>query len=321
MTAYDRREPLSQRTAPAAAPGRWEPVGVRAPAHVVAVLGRGVVDPNEPVVTADDLGLTRGDGCFDSVRVVADDAGVARAVDLDDHLERLAHSAQALGLEPPTREQWRGLVADALAAWTTPGEAVLKLLLTRGREWRPGGPTAMVTVTERRPPTTDTTGVGVPTRTITAVTLSRGHPSDAFTDAPWLLGGVKTLSYVVNAAATREAVRRGADDVVFTSTDGFALDGPTSGLLVVRDGTFLSTPTGGTGILESVTVAAILDAARSDGVSRPRYELVRVEDLYPADGLWLVSSGRGPALVTELDGRGLRVDQDLAARVARYAGF
>ena len=169
-------------------------------------------------------------------------------------------------------------------------------------------------------PAADGTGVGVSTRTITAVTLSRGHPSDAFTDAPWLLGGVKTLSYVVNAAATREAARRGADDVVFTSTDGFALDGPTSGLLVVRDGTFLSTPTGGTGILESVTVAAILDAARSDGYPT-RYELVPVEDLYPADGVWLVSSGRGPALVTELDGRGLRVDRELAARVARYAGF
>ena len=74
------------------------------------------------------------------------------------------------------------------------------------------------------------------------MTLSRGHPADAFTDAPWLLGGVKTLSYVVNVAAVREARRRGADDVVFTSTDGFALDGPTSGLLVARDGSCSARP-------------------------------------------------------------------------------
>ena len=57
--------------------------------HLVAVLGRGVVDPDEPVVTADDLGLTRGDGCFDSARVVTDAAGHARVVDLDDHLDHL----------------------------------------------------------------------------------------------------------------------------------------------------------------------------------------------------------------------------------------
>ena len=290
--------------------------------HVVAVLGRGVVDADAPVVTADDLGLTRGDGCFDSARVVTGASGSAHVVDLDDHLDRLAASAQAMDLATPPHDAWRALVADALAAWSTPGEAVLKLVLTRGREWRSTGPTALVTLTHRGPSLAagDRGGSDAAPRTITAVTLSRGHPSDAFADAPWLLGGVKTLSYVVNTAATREAVRRGADDVIFTTTDGYALDGPTSGLLLARDGALLSTPTGGTGILESLTVAAILEAARADGLDA-RYELVPVTDLYTADGLWLVSSGRGPVLVTTLDGRTLRTDPGLAATVARYAGF
>jgi 4-amino-4-deoxychorismate lyase len=289
---------------------------------LVAVLGLGVVDADEPVVTADDLGLTRGDGCFDSARVVTDASGHASVVDLDDHLDRLAASAGAMDLVAPTHEQWRGLVRQALAAWSTPGEAVLKLVLTRGREWRPeSGPTALLTLTHRGPAAaSDAIGATGGPRTITAVTLSRGHPSDAFAEAPWLLGGVKTLSYVVNAAAVREARRRGADDVVFTSTDGYALDGPTSGLLVARGGAFVSTPTGATGILESLTVAAILDAARAEG-HRAAYELVRVADLYTADAVWLVSSGRGPALVTALDGRALRTHPGLAADVARYAGF
>jgi 4-amino-4-deoxychorismate lyase len=284
-------------------------------AHLVAVLGRGVVDPDQPVVTADDLGLTRGDGCFDSARVVTSPDGAARVVDLEDHLARLASSARALAIDPPTDGQWRALVDEALAAWSTPGEAVLKLVLTRGREWRPGAPTALLTITAREPAPAPEAP-----RTITAVTLSRGHPSDAFADAPWLLGGVKTLSYIVNAAATREARRRGADDVIFTSTDGFALDGPTSGLLVARGGVLLSTPTGDTGILESLTVAAILSAARAEGVLA-RFELVPVDDLYSADAVWLVSSGRGPARITRLDGRELARDPDLEARVARWAGF
>jgi 4-amino-4-deoxychorismate lyase len=152
------------------------------------------------------------------------------------------------------------------------------------------------------------------------VALTRGHPSDAFADAPWLLGGVKTLSYVVNVAAVREARRRGADEVVFTSTDGYALEGPTSALLVSRRGTLTATPTGGTGVLESVTVAAIFAAARADGLATA-YELVPVADLLTAEGVWLVSSGRGPVLVTRLDDRPLRTDPDLARRVLRYAGF
>ncbi len=284
--------------------------------HVVAVLGRGVVDADEPVVTADDLGLTRGDGCFDSARVVTDAGGTGRVVDLDEHLARLASSAEALAIANPSRGEWRGLVAEALASWPTPGEAVLKLVLTRGREWRDAGPTAIVSITHRGP----SSPAAASARTITAVTLSRGHPSDAFADAPWLLGGTKTLSYVVNVAAAREARRRGADDVIFTTTDDFALDGPTSGLLVARDGAFLSTPTGGTGILESITVATILEAARADGFAT-RYELIPVDDLYRADGVWLVSSGRGPVLVTSLDGRSIHSDEGLAARILRYALF
>ncbi|HET7802404.1 MAG TPA: aminodeoxychorismate lyase [Humibacillus xanthopallidus] len=295
--------------------------------HLVAVLGRGVVGPDEPVIAADDLGLTRGDGCFDSARVVTDPAGTARVVDLDDHLDRLAASARALDIATPPHDAWRSLVAEAVAAWSTPGEAVLKLMLTRGREWRPPAPTALLTITHRsapspaRAPGPEAAATHAPApRTITAVTLTRGHPSDAFIDAPWLLGGVKTLSYVVNAAATREAKRRGADDVIFTTTDGFALDGPTAGLLLARDRTLLSTPTGGTGILESLTVAAIMDAGRADGFET-RFELIPVEQLYTADALWLVSSGRGPVLITALDGRTLRGDPALATAITRYAGF
>jgi 4-amino-4-deoxychorismate lyase len=283
--------------------------------HVVAVLGRGVVDPDAPVVTADDLGLTRGDGCFDSARVVTDAGGSASVVGLDHHLDRLAASARAMDLDLPRREEWRRLVDDALGAWSTPGEAVLKLVVTRGREWRSSGPTAFVTITHRPPAPAPTAP-----RTVTAVTLSAGHPSDAFADAPWLLGGVKTLSYVVNVAAVREARRRGADEVVFTSTDGYALEGPTSALLVARDGTLVATPTGGTGVLESVTVAEIFAAAAADGL-RTAYELVPVDSLHTADGVWLVSSGRGPVLVTRMDDQPLRVDPDLPARILRYAGF
>lgn len=283
--------------------------------HVVAVLGRGVVDPDEPVVSADDLGLTRGDGCFDSLRVFSDESGRATAVDLEEHLDRLDRSAGAMDIDNPSHARWRELVEQALAAWSTPGEAVLKLVLTRGREWSGAGPTALATIAHRGP----ALPAGAP-RPITAVTLTKGHPSDAFADAPWLLGGVKTLAYAVNVAAVREARRRGADDVIFTTTDGYALDGPTSGLLVARGGALLSTPTGATGILESVTVEAIFGAARADGVET-RYELIAIADLHTADALWLVSSGRGPALVTVLDGRALRADPDLVTRIAGYADF
>lgn len=67
-------------------------------------------------------------------------------------------------------------------------------------------------------------------------------------------------------------------------------------------------------------MATILEAARADGFAT-RYELIPVDDLYRADGVWLVSSGRGPVLVTSLDGRSIHSDEGLAARILRYALF
>lgn len=293
----------------------------------VAVLGRGVLDADEPVLTADDLGLVRGDGCFDSTRVVTDSDGVARADHVIDHLDRLAASAAELEIECPSRSDWAGLIDELLASWHTPGEAVLKLILTRGREWAPGRPTAIATVVDlgsqtvaAAAATPPAAGVAGARRGIRIVTLSKGHPSDAYADAPWLLGGVKTLSYVVNVSAQREARRRGADDVLFVTTDGFCLDGPTSGLIVVDGNGLRTTPTGPTGLLASVTVAKTVAAARAAGMDA-RYELIPTEDLLVADGVWLVSSARGAAPVTHVDGRPIEVRAELVERVARFAGF
>lgn len=300
----------------------------------VAVLGRGVLAADEPILTGDDLGLVRGDGCFDSTRVVTDPGGIARADHVVEHLDRLAASAAELEIDCPSHSEWAGLIEDLLASWHTPGEAVLKLILTRGREWAPGRPTAIATVVDlaslaalnpRGPAVeggedAEASGAAAARRGIRIVTLSKGHPSDAYADAPWLLGGVKTLSYVVNVSAQREARRRGADDVLFTTTDGYCLDGPTSGLLVVNGNRLRTTPTGPTGLLASVTVAKTVAAARQAGMDAG-YELIPTGDLLTADGVWLVSSARGAAPVTHVDDRPIAVRPELVERVARLAGF
>ncbi len=288
---------------------------------LVAVMGRGVVADGEPVITPDDLGFSRGDGCFDSARVLTDDQGSARVVNLVEHLDRLERSAAALGIDFPERSRWSELVDEALAQWDTPGDAVLKFYLTRGREWQPeAGPLALLTIREKPATRPRPSQAGEIPRALHAVTLTTGRPSDAFADAPWLLGGVKTLSYVTNVAAAREAARRGADDAILVTTDGYALEGPTSGLVVVSDDVMRTAPTGDTGILVSVTVDEVLRGAQADGMET-RVELVPAADLFSADGVFLVSSGRGPCPVVELDGKPLQVDADLAARVARAAGF
>ncbi len=280
--------------------------------QLVAVMGTGPVPTETTLLTADDLGLTRGDGCFDAARVVVDATGT-RVDHLHQHLARFARSASALELPAPDLDAWEDLITEALAAWKTPGEAVLKLIYTRGREHRGGGPTQLLTITTA--PDASAARAGV-----TAITLSRGMASDAFAEAPWLLGGVKTLSYAINVAAKREAARRGADEAIFVSSDGYLLEAPTAGLVIAADHRLWTTPAAGTGILRSITVEALLDKARAEGIG-VHEALYCPSDLAGADGLWIVSAVRGVLPVLSLDDTALPHDPELTAQLASYAGF
>lgn len=271
--------------------------GVEPRTHLVAVLGRGVVDdPEEPVLAAFDMGLTRGDGCFDATRIEVCGDGSVHVDHLDAHLDRLVRSAAALQLPPVDVGAWRALIDGALSEWHRPGEAVLRLLLSRGSEWSADhAPTGVLTIAPL-PESSRAQRAG-----ISVVTLSLGRAAELGGETGWLLGGVKTLSYAVNMAAAREAARRGADDALFVSTEGVALEGPRSALIWREGGTLATTRVDGTGILASVTAASIFDEASREGVPT-RSDLVEAARLPSTDGAWLVSSGRLVAPILLLDG-------------------
>lgn len=259
------------------------------------------VPSSEPILSAFDAGAGRGDGIFETLGT---HDGHARGIDA--HLERLAASARKLDLPAPHLGQWRLAIAEILEALPSEGQASIRLVITRGTE--PGGP-----------PTCWLTGSPVaghfPERTdgIRVVTLSRGYANDVGEKSPWLLVGAKTLSYAVNMAALREARRRGADDAVFTSTDGFALEGPTSTLLL-RQGNTIVTPAIQFGILAGTTQGDLFTVLEAEGFECV-YRTVDVGELVRSDAVWLVSSVRLAAPVTSVDGTRIPVDLDLTGRM------
>ena len=261
------------------------------------------VDPSAPALTVGELSTQRGDGVFESIGVVDGHAQEVQA-----HLERLAHSARLCDLPVPNREQWREAVARAAAACGA-GESVIKLILSRGVEHGPT-PTAWVTVAQA--------GDFTKARAdgIRVVTLERGYSLDLPGRAPWLLLGAKTLSYAVNMAALREAKRRGADDAIFLTSDGYVLEAPTASLILRIDGRFV-TPAPNGGILHGTTQLSLFEHLESQGET-VAYEAVPAGDLERADAAWLVSSVRLAAPISAIDGRALPVDRELTASFNAY---
>lgn len=265
--------------------------------RVLAFLDGTFADPDQPHIRVDDLGLVRGDGIFETILVTG---GVPR--ELDAHLDRFARSAAKLDMPEPDRPAWERLIAQVVDAWPADRELALKIVLTRGLDSDPdAAPTAFAYGTEIPESTKKARRDG-----IAVVTLNRGFEADLMERAPWLLLGAKTLSYSVNMSAQREARRRGADDVVFTSTEGYVLEGPTSNVVLARGGT-LYTPPPANGILPGTTQGDVFRAAERAGWKTEVTQL-KADELTEGDALMLASSVRKLTRVHTLDGVGLPED-------------
>jgi 4-amino-4-deoxychorismate lyase len=247
----------------------------------VAVGGRGLVPPDEPVLLADDEALLRGRAAFETARVYG-----GRPFRLEEHLARMRASAGRLGIAFP--DGFEDLAAQALAAAGEP-DAMLRLYLTPGREGA-GSPVPLALV--------GSLPADLETRRSRGLSLISLLGVRA--EAPWLLGGVKSTSYAVNMAAEAEARARGADDAVFVRDDDVVLEGPVTNVWW-RRGDTLYTPSLELGILAGVTRAVLLEAAPEAG-----YEVAEgafpLADLLAADEAFTSSSVREVMPVVAVDG-------------------
>ena len=257
--------------------------------RVVAVLGRGVVDPAAPIARGDDLGLTRGDGVFESLRTRA-----GRPFLLTEHLDRMRRSAARMALPAPPPQQWAELVDDALAAFGAE-DGALRLFTTRG----PDGEESPLHFLMLAP--VPQSSINQRTHGTSAITLNIGISSATRAEAPWLLGGVKTTSYAVAMAAKREAESRGASDAIWLSSEGEILEEATSSVVWVRAGAAYTVPVE-TGILPGTTYAFVRALAADLGVEFNERRSM-VDDLRTADEAMLLSSVRCVAPLRTLDGR------------------
>jgi 4-amino-4-deoxychorismate lyase len=258
---------------------------------VLAVLatGPGVVGGGgRPALDPLDLALVRGDAVFEALRVYA-----GRPFRLGAHLDRLARSAEAIDLPLPGGLE--DLATRAIAA-AGGGDAVLRLICTRGREGSgEGGPAAFAICTDIPGSLEEEQRRGLRLVLLTTATDPLVRAA-----APWLLPGVKTISYAVNMAAQRAARARGADDAVLVGLGGELLEAPTANLWW-RTGHTLHTPSLDLGVLAGITRTVLRELAPGLGL-KVLEGVFTAEDLAAADEAFLSSSTREIMPVVEVDG-------------------
>jgi branched-subunit amino acid aminotransferase/4-amino-4-deoxychorismate lyase len=234
----------------------------------VAVAGRGLVDPSEPVFGAGDDALLRGRAVFETLRVYG-----GRPFLLDAHLERLRDSSTRMRLPEPDLVACHGL-AELVVGAAGETELALRFFWT--------GTTLVSTCGPIDPSLEELRSRGL---WLAVVRASRGEHARA-----------KSTSYAQNMTAQDDAIDGGADDALLVSEDGIVLEAPTANIWW-RTGERLFTPSLELPILAGVTRSLLLELS-SDPVDEGDYLL---EHLLAADEAFLTSSIREVMPVRAID--------------------
>ncbi|MEJ7729096.1 MAG: aminotransferase class IV [Polyangiaceae bacterium] len=244
--------------------------------------------PEQAVVSVYDRGFLYGDSVFETVRTYG---GAPFA--LDEHLARLARSAERVAMELPVAVAvLRAEVLEALVHAANP-ESYARVMVTRG-----AGPVGLEAPADARPlrvilveplrlPPAAHYRAG-----IAAITVRTERAADA-------AHGAKVGNYLASLLALREARRAGAAEALLLDGAGNVLEGTTCNVFVV-EGVTVCTPPEEAGILAGITRAHILAVARAAGMAVEEKDISR-ERLLAATEVFVCSSIREVVPVVAVD--------------------
>ena len=237
---------------------------------------------SEALIPATDSGLLHANGVFETFH-----ARRGHVYRLTDHVARMRSGAAVLGITLPEDLDHLPEIVREITSRSDLPDTRVRFTLTAGPP--DGTPSFFV----QAGPSTDypeemyargATAVITPVRRNETSPLSR----------------IKSLNYLDNLLARREAQRIGALDALLLNTRGTIAEGAASNVFIVRRGAILTPPVED-GALLGVTRAAVIELARTNGINAEEAPLSR-EDLFGADEAFLTNAVMGVMPLASVDG-------------------
>jgi branched-chain amino acid aminotransferase len=254
------------------------------------------VTDREAMVSVFDHGFLYGDGVYETIRSYGPSIFMR-----DEHVSRLFRSAAAIGLRIPIPvNDWGEILHEAMArneVGTDLRDAYLRITVSRGAGdlgLDPAlcpSPTVVVMAKPLMAPAPRLYETGV---TVMIASTRRNLPSA-------LSPQIKTINFLNNIQAKREAIAAGAFDSVLLNWEEHLTECTVSNMFIVTDGR-LRTPALECGLLDGITRMIVIRLAEELDihVEEGRYT---VDQLYRADECFLTNTSMEIMPVTSVDRR------------------
>jgi len=251
-----------------------------------------LVDEKDAVVSVFDHGLLYGDGVFEGIR-----AYNGRVFLLEEHIDRLYDSAQAIALDiPMSKAEMSQAVVETCKA-NEIKDGYIRLVVTRGKGTLGLNPylcdKAEVIIIAAKiqlyPQELYDNGLKI----VTVGTI-RNHPEA-------INPRIKSLNYLNNVMAKIEAINAGCMECLMLNHKGEVAEASGDNVFAIKDGV-LTTPPSTCGALEGLTRNKVILIAREAGYEVREATMARY-DLYVADEVFLTGTAAEIISVVDIDKR------------------
>ena len=238
-----------------------------------------------------DSAVQGGDGVWEGLRLYD-----GRIFKLEEHLNRLRHSAQAMAFEQiPSNEELTAEITKTLLANNMNDGVHIRLTLTRGKKITSGmdprlnqDGNTLIVLAEFKSPVYDTSGLSLVTSSIRRFTPDTLDPK------------IHSCNLIQSIMAKIEATASGADDALMLDSRGFIAETNATHLFFVKDGVVLTSRA--IACPEGVTRQTVIDLCHEHAIEIRIKDCTQAE-LYRADECFCTGTMGELACVTKVDGR------------------
>ncbi len=249
-------------------------------------------------VSITDRGFIYGDGVFETMRAYG-----GQVFRIEEHLQRLDRSAQAIFLElPESTAKLQGIVNETLRK-NSFTNAIVRIQVTRGENIHP------VTMSKGNPPTLTITVQ--PYEALPENFYREGVTVALIPDSapriPGLNQQIKSTNFLPHIMVRKLAQQQGAWDGIMLDSQGHICDASTSNVFMVH-ANHLKTPPLNEYVLAGITRKEVIRLASEQNLPCTEVNLT-ANDLKQADEVFLTNTGIEVLPVVEVDGQKIGTGQ------------
>lgn len=241
-----------------------------------------------------DRGFLFGDGIYEVIPYYS-----GKSVGLMPHIQRMLNGLAEIEIKlTKTAEEWKVLLDDLVARNADLGENLgVYVHVSRGADVK-----RFHAYPEDVEPTIFAYTFPIKDPEPVDRTKATQYSLVSSQDLRWQRCHIKSTALLGNVIHFQEGYSTGNAEALLYNADNELTEGSSTNAFIVKDGVVI-TPIQDNQILPGITRRIIIDSLKADGSLKVEERTVTMDEVRNADELWITSSSKEIAAVTQLDGK------------------